>query len=113
MSWSNAEVRLRTELTRNLQEKETSLQKIKTRLGMLSADMKRHELEISELRKEANELRRKIKDLGEKKNLVLELRASLPHLNIIINGKQDSLKKEHERLRIFKLELESLNCKIL
>ncbi|MGA9843675.1 MAG: SMC family ATPase [Nitrososphaeraceae archaeon] len=113
LSWSNAEVRLRTELTRNLQEKETSLQKIKTRLGMLSADMKRHELEISELRKEANELRRKIKDLGEKKNLVLELRASLPHLNIIIKGKQDSLKKEHERLRIFKLELESLNCKDL
>lgn len=111
LGWSNNEIRVSSEITKDLQERESLLYELNKKVSFLTTEVEKGEVNISELDNQTKELKANIDSLKPKEVLVLQLQVSIPHLTIIIERNQNTLKQEQERLDLLKEDLDSINTK--
>lgn len=111
LGWTNGEIRVNSEISKDLDEREALLQELKQRVSLLTIEVEKGKTEISELDKKIKELNAEIERLRPKQVLVLQLEVSIPHLNKTIETHQKALEKEQERLDLLKGDLDSINTK--
>lgn len=111
LGWSNSEIRVYSEITKDLHAKESLLDELNKRVTFLTSEIKKSEVIISELEKKTRELNAFIDALKPKAILVLQLQVSIPHLSDIIERHQHSLKEEQERHDVLKRDLDLLDSK--
>lgn len=109
LGWINGEIRVSSEISKGLYEKEALLQGLKQRVGLLTIEVEKGRTEISELDKKIKELDAEIESLKPGQVLVLQLQVSIPDLNKTIERNQKALEKEQERLDLLKADLDSIN----
>src|SRR6266487_6033011 len=98
LGWSNAEIRIGSEITKDLQEKETLLYEINNRITLLVTEIGKLNEEISEIQIKVKELKGNIENLKQKEVLVLQLQTSIPHLKNTVERNQNSLNQAQDRL---------------
>jgi exonuclease SbcC len=111
LDWSTGEMRVNFGITKDLQEKETSLYELNKKVGFLTTDIEKDQVKISELDKKTKQLKENIDSLKPKQVLVLQLQVSIPLLNNTIERNQNALKQEQERFELLKGELDSIITK--
>jgi exonuclease SbcC len=111
LDWSTGEWRVNFGITKDLQEKETSLHGLNKKVGFLTTDVEKDQVKISELDNKTKQLKENIDSLKPKQVLVLQLQVSIPLLNNTIERNQNALKQEQERLELLKGELDSIITK--
>ncbi len=109
LGWTKGEVRLSSEITKDLYERKALLEGLKQRVTFLTIEVEKAKTEISELDKKIKELNGEIESLKPRQVLVLQLQVSIPHLNKTIERNQRTLEKEQERLDLLKRDLASIN----
>ncbi|HYV51980.1 MAG TPA: SMC family ATPase, partial [Candidatus Eisenbacteria bacterium] len=80
-SWTNGEIRVSSEISKDLYEREAFLEGLKQRVSLLAKEVEKGETEISELDKKIRELEAQIENLKPRQVLVLQLQVSIPDLN--------------------------------
>jgi DNA repair protein SbcC/Rad50 len=111
LGWSNAEIRIGSEITKDLQEKETSLYELNNRVTLLATEIGKVNEEISELHRKVNELKGNIENLKQKEVLVLQLQTSIPHLKNTVERNQNSLNQAQDRSIHLKDDLSSITTR--
>ncbi|MGC1931561.1 MAG: SMC family ATPase, partial [Candidatus Nitrosopolaris sp.] len=111
LGWTNDEIRVSSEITKDLYERETLLHELNKRVSFLTTEVEKGEVKISELDKKTRELNANIDSLKPREVLVLQLQVSIPHLNNTIERNQNALKQEQERVDLLEAELDSINTK--
>jgi exonuclease SbcC len=111
VGWTNDEIRVNSELSKDLYERETLLYELDKRVSFLTTDLQKGRLKISELDKKITELNEEIVTLKPRQVLVLQLQVSIPHLTETIERNQNALKQEQERVCLLERELYSINTK--
>ena len=111
LGWSNAEIRVGSEITKDLQEKETLLYEINNRVSLLATEIEKFNEEISEIQIKVKELKGNIENLKQKEVLVLQLQASIPHLNNTVERNQNSLNQAQDRSIHLKDDLSSITTR--
>ena len=111
LGWSNAEIRVGSEITKNLQEKETLLYEINNRVSLLATEIEKFNEEISEIQIKVKELKGNIENLKQKEVLVLQLQASIPHLNNTVERNQNSLNQAQNQSINLKDDLSSITTR--
>ncbi|MRN62088.1 MAG: AAA family ATPase, partial [Nitrosopumilales archaeon] len=111
LDWGTGEMRVNFGITKDLQEKETSLYELNKKVGFLTTDVEKDQVKISELDKKTKQLKENIDSLKPKQVLVLQLQVSIPLLNNTIERNQNALKQEQERFELLKGELDSIITK--
>src|SRR6266487_2537206 len=111
LGWSNNEIRVSSEITKDLQQRETLLYELDKKVSFLIMDVEKGEVNISELDKQTKELKANIDSLKPMEVLVLQLQVSIPHLKNTIERNQNALKQEQERLDLLEGDLDSINTK--
>jgi DNA repair protein SbcC/Rad50 len=109
LGWTNGEIRVSSEISKDLYEREALLQGLKQRVSLLAIEVEQGKAEISELDKKIKELNAEIESLKPRQVLVLQLQVSIPHLNKTIERNQKALEKEQERVDLLKRDLGSIN----
>jgi DNA repair protein SbcC/Rad50 len=109
LGWTNGEIRVSSEISKGLYEKEALLQGLKQRVSLLTIEVEKGRTEITELDKKIKELDAEIESLKPRQVLVLQLQVSIPDLNKTIERNQKALEKEQERLDLLKADLDSIN----
>ncbi len=109
LSWTNGEIRVSSEISKDLYEREALLHGLEQRVSLLAIELEKDKAEISELDKKMKELNADIESLKPRQVLVLQLQVSIPHLNKTIERNQKALEKELERVDLLKADLESIN----
>jgi len=108
LSWANGEIRISSEITKDLHEKGTLLHELEQRVCDLTVELGKKEYNISEINKQADKLEIKIGNLKPIETQVLELRISVPHLKETIKRNYNSLSREQQRLEILEEDLNSI-----
>jgi DNA repair protein SbcC/Rad50 len=111
LGWTNGEIRVSSEISKDLYERQALLQGLKQRVSLLAIGVEKGKTEISELDKKIKELNAEIESLKPRQVLVLQLQVSIPHLNKTIERNQEALEKEQERVDLLKVDLDSINTK--
>lgn len=111
LSWTNGEIRVSSEISKDLYERKSLLQGLKQRVSFLTTEVEKGKSEISQLDKKTKELNADIDTLKPRQVLVLQLQVSIPHLNKTIERNQEALKKEQERVDLLEGDLDSINTK--
>lgn len=111
LGWSNAEIRVGSEITKDLQEKETLLYEINNRVSLLATEIEKFNEEISEIQIKVKELKGNIENLKQKEVLVLQLQASIPHLKNTVERNQNSLNQAQDRSIHLKDDLSSITTR--
>jgi DNA repair protein SbcC/Rad50 len=111
LGWSNAEIRIGSEITKDLQEKETLLYELNNRVSLLATEIEKFNEEISEIHRKVKELKGNIENLKQKEVLVLQLQASIPHLKNTVERNQNSLNQAQDRLIHLKDDLSSITTR--
>jgi len=111
LGWSNAEIRIGSEITKDLQEKETLLYEINNRITLLVTEIGKLNEEISEIQIKVKELKGNIENLKQKEVLVLQLQTSIPHLKNTVERNQNSLNQAQDRLIHLKDDLSSITTR--
>jgi exonuclease SbcC len=111
LGWSNAEIRICSEITKDLQEKETLLYEINNRITLLVTEIGKLNEEISEIQIKVKELKGNIENLKQKEVLVLQLQTSIPHLKNTVERNQNSLNQAQDRLIHLKDDLSSITTR--
>jgi exonuclease SbcC len=111
LGWSNAEIRIGSEITKDLQEKETLLYEINNRVSLLATEIEKFNEEISEIHRKVKELKGNIENLKQKEVLVLQLQASIPHLKNTVERNQNSLNQAQDRSIHLKDDLSSITTR--
>jgi len=111
LGWSNNEIRVSSEITKDLQQRETLLYELDKKVSFLIMDVEKGEVNISELDKQTKELKANNDSLKPMEVLVLQLHVSIPHLKNTIERNQNALKQEQERLDLLEGDLDSINTK--
>jgi DNA repair protein SbcC/Rad50 len=111
LGWSNAEIRVGSEITKDLQEKETLLYEINNRVTFLATEIEKFNEEISEIQIKVKELKGNIENLKQKEVLVLQLQTSIPHLKNTVERNQNSLNQAQDRLIHLKDDLSSITTR--
>ncbi|MGB8935774.1 MAG: SMC family ATPase [Candidatus Nitrosopolaris sp.] len=111
LSWTNGEIRVSSEMSKDLYERKSLLQGLKQRVSFLTTEVEKGKSEISQLDKKTKELNADIDTLKPRQVLVLQLQVSIPHLNKTIERNQEALKKEQERVDLLEGDLDSINTK--
>ncbi|MFZ0224295.1 MAG: SMC family ATPase [Candidatus Nitrosopolaris sp.] len=111
LSWTNGEIRVSSEISKELYERKSLLQGLKQRVSFLTTEVEKGKSEISQLDKKTKELNADIDTLKPRQVLVLQLQVSIPHLNKTIERNQEALKKEQERVDLLEGDLDSINTK--
>ena len=111
LGWTNGEIRVSSEITNDLYEKDTLLHELNQRVSFLTTEVEKGRVKISELDKKTKELNAKIDTLKPRQVLVLQLQVSIPHLNKTIERNQNALNQELERVDLLEGELDSINTK--
>src|SRR5256712_4435794 len=111
LGWSNNEIRVSSEIAKDLQQRETLLYELDKKVSFLIMDVEKGEVNISELDKQTKELKANIDSLKPMEVLVLQLQVSIPHLKNTIERNQNALKQEQERLDLLEGDLDSINTK--
>ncbi|HYA81911.1 MAG TPA: SMC family ATPase [Candidatus Bathyarchaeia archaeon] len=109
LGWTNGEIRVSSEISKDLYEREALLQGLKQRVSLLAIEVEQGKAEISKLDKKIKELNAEIESLKPRQVLVLQLQVSIPHLNKTIERNQKALEKEQERVDLLKRDLGSIN----
>ena len=91
LGWSNNEIRVSSEITKDLQERETLLYELNKKVSFLTIEVEKGEVDISELDNQTKELKANIDSLKSREVLVLQLQVSIPHLKITIERNQTSM----------------------
>src|SRR5207253_1356160 len=78
LGWSNNEIRVSSEITKDLQERETLLYELDKKVTFLRMEVEKGEVNISELDKQTKELKANIDGLKPMEVLVLQLQLSIP-----------------------------------
>jgi DNA repair protein SbcC/Rad50 len=111
LSWTNGEIRVSSEISKDLYERKSLLHGLKQRVSFLTTEVEKGKSEISQLDKKTKELNADIDTLKPRQVLVLQLQVSIPHLNKTIERNQEALKKEQERVDLLEGDLDSINTK--
>ena len=111
LGWSNAEIRIGSEITKDLQEKETLLYELNNRVSLLATEIEKFNEEISEIHRKVKELKGNIENLKQKEVLVLQLQASIPHLKNTVERNQNSLNQAQDRSIHLKDDLSSITTR--
>ncbi|HVD06956.1 MAG TPA: SMC family ATPase, partial [Nitrososphaeraceae archaeon] len=111
LGWSNAEIRIGSEITKDLQEKETLLYEINNRITLLVTEIGKLNEEISEIQIKVKELKGNIENLKQKEVLVLQLQTSIPHLKNTVERNQNSLNQAQDRSIHLKDDLSSITTR--
>jgi exonuclease SbcC len=111
LGWSNAEIRIGSEITKDLQEKETLLYELNNRVSLLATEIEKFNEEISEIHRKVKELKGNIENLKHKEVLVLQLQASIPHLKNTVERNQNSLNQAQDRSIHLKDDLSSITTR--
>ena len=111
LGWSNNEIRVSSEITKDLQERETLFYELDKKVSFLTMEVEKGEVNVSELNKQTKELKANIDSLKPMEVLVLQLQVSIPHLKNTIERNQNALKQEQERLDLLEGDLDSINTK--
>ena len=111
LGWSNAEIRIGSEITKDLQEKETLLYEINNRVSLLATEIEKFNEEISEIHRKVKELKGNIENLKQKEVLVLQLQASIPHLKNTVERNQNSLNQAQDQSIHLKDDLSSITTR--
>jgi exonuclease SbcC len=111
LRWINNEIRVSSEITKDLNERETLLSELEKRVSLLTTELEKGKLKISELDKKIKELNAEIDTLKPRQVLVLQLHVSIPHLTKTIERNQNALKQEQERVDLLERELYSIKSK--
>ena len=111
LGWTNGEIRVSSEITKDLYERDTLLHELNQRVNFLTTEVEKGQVKISELDKKTKELNAKIDSLKPRQVLVLQLQVSIPHLNKTIERNQNALNQELERVDLLEGELDSINTK--
>jgi exonuclease SbcC len=111
LGWTNDEIRVNSEITKDLYERETLLYDLNKRVSFLTNEVEKGQLKISELDKKTKELNANIDTLRPRQVLVLQLQVSIPHLRKTIERDQNALKQEQDRVDLLEGELDSINSK--
>lgn len=111
LSWTNGEIRVSSEISKDLYERKSLLQGLKQKVSFLTTEVEKGKSEISQLDKKTKELNADIDTLKPRQVLVLQLQVSIPHLNKTIERNQEALKKEQERVDLLEGDLDSINTK--
>src|SRR5437899_6087807 len=94
LGWSNNEIRVSSEITKDLQERETLLYELNKKVIFLTIEVEKGEVDISELDNQTKELKANIDSLKSREVLVLQLKVSILHLKITkINFTDYNIKK--------------------
>jgi DNA repair protein SbcC/Rad50 len=109
LGWTRGEIRLSSEITKDLYERKALLQGLKRRMSLLAIEVEKGKTEVSELDKKIKQLNGEIESLKPRQVLVLQLQVSIPHLNETIERNRRALEKEKERLDFLKRDLASIN----
>lgn len=109
LGWTNGEIRVSSEISKDLYEREALLQGLKQRVSLLAIEVEKGKMEISELDKKIKELNAEIESLKPRQVLVLQLQVSIPHLNKTIERNQKALEKEQDRVDLLKGDLDFIN----
>jgi len=109
LGWTNGEIRVSSEISKDLHEREASLNGLKQRVSLLAIEVEKGKTEISELDKKIKELDVEIESLKPRQVLVLQLQVSIPHLNKTIERNQKALENEQKRVDLLKGDLDSIN----
>jgi DNA repair protein SbcC/Rad50 len=109
LGWTNGEIRVSSEISKDLHEREVFLQGLKQRVSLLAIEVEKGKTEISELDKKMKELDAEIESLKLRQVLVLQLQVSIPHLNKTIERNQKALENERKRVDRLKGDLDSIN----
>jgi exonuclease SbcC len=107
--WTNGEIRVSSEISKDLYEREAFLQGLKQRVSLLGKEVEKGETEISELDKKIKELDAQIENLKPRQVLVLQLQVSIPDLTKTIDRNQKALEGEQKRIDLLKGDLDSIN----
>jgi DNA repair protein SbcC/Rad50 len=111
LGWTNGEIRVSSEITKDLYERDTLLHELNQRVSFLTTEVEKGQVKISELDKKTKELNAKIDTLKPRQVLVLQLQVSIPHLNNTIERNQNALNQELERVDLLEGELDSITTK--
>jgi DNA repair protein SbcC/Rad50 len=111
LGWTNGEIRLSSEITKDLYEREALLHEFEQRVSLLTIEVEKSKTETLELDKKIKELNGEIESLKPRQVFVLQLQVSIPHLNKTIERDKRALEKEQERLDLLKGDLASINAK--
>lgn len=111
LGWTNDEIRVSSEITKDLYERETLLYDLNKRVSFLTNEVAKGQLKISELDKKTKELNANIDTLRPRQVLVLQLQVSIPHLRKTIERDQNALKQEQDRVDLLEGELDSIKSK--
>ena len=111
LGWTNGEIRVSSEITKDLYERDTLLHELNQRVSFLTTEVEKGQVKISELDKKTKELNAKIDTLKPRQVLVLQLQVSIPHLNNTIERNQNALNQELERVYLLEGELDSITTK--
>jgi exonuclease SbcC len=111
LGWTNGEIRVISEITKDLYERDTLLHELNQRVSFLTTEVEKGQVKISELDKKTKELNAKIDTLKPRQVLVLQLQVSIPHLNNTIERNQNALNQELERVYLLEGELDRITTK--
>jgi DNA repair protein SbcC/Rad50 len=95
-TWMDKEIHVVNELTKDLYDKENLLNQEQIRRKFLSEEIKKISHSIAQLNADIEDLNNKLPDLRDKKELVIQLKESIPHLNNAI-AKNLNLKEQLRR----------------
>jgi DNA repair protein SbcC/Rad50 len=111
LGWSSNEIRVSSEITKDLQERETLLYELNKKVSFLTMEIEKGEVNISEVDKQIKELKANIDSLKPREVLVLQLQVSIPHLKNTLVRNQNAVKQEQERSDQLKGDLDSITTK--